>query len=123
MKIDELTIGEVRSLLSLLRDAAKPTQVPTAREARPAFLSLIEVGQCYLIRTVTMAYTGRVLEITDSEIRLGEAAWIADTGRYADALSKGTLGEVEPYPDQVIVSRAALVDAAVWDWPLPRDQR
>ena len=28
-----------------------------------------------------------------------DVAWIADDGRFNEAIAKGTLGEVEPYPD------------------------
>ena len=82
----------------------------------------ISIGETYLIRTVTMHYAGRVIQITDSDIVLQDAAWIADTGRYSEALRNGQLSEVEPYPDgdPVIVSRAVIVDLARWNHPLPR---
>lgn len=71
-----------------------------------------EIGQVYLIRTVTMIDTGRVVRVTPQEIVLSEAAWIADTGRFADALQRVTFNEVEPFPDgEVIVGRGAVVDA------------
>ena len=81
------------------------------------------LGAKYLIRTVTMIYTGRLVSLTPTEFVLEDAAWIADTGRFADALASGTLSEVEPYPGQVIVSRASFVDASVWKHPLPRTQK
>ena len=83
----------------------------------------IKVGVAYLIRTVTMTYTGRVVTVTDTDIVLADAAWVADTGRYYDALRDGKLAEVEPYPDRVIVSRGALVDCAPWGHALPRAQK
>jgi len=79
------------------------------------------VGQAYIIRTVTMYYTGRLERVFSGELVLSEAAWIADTGRWSEALSTGRLAEVEPYPGQCIVSRAAIVDVAPWPHPLPRD--
>ena len=81
------------------------------------------LGTSYLIRTVTMMYTGRLEWVTDTDLLLRDAAWIADSGRYSDALANGTLDEVEPYPDAVCVSRAAIVDFAIWSHPLPRDQK
>ena len=83
----------------------------------------LEIGKAYLIRTVTMAYTGRVVAVTDTDIVLENAAWIADTGRYHEALVDGSLNEVEPYPDQVIVGRGGLIDAAQWSHPLPREAK
>ena len=76
-----------------------------------------------LIRTVTMIYTGRVADIDLDTILLEDAAWIADTGRFADALKTGSLKEVEPYVGPVYVSRAAVVDICFWDHDLPRVQK
>lgn len=81
------------------------------------------VGQIYIIRTVTMYYTGRLDAVYPGELVLSDAAWIADTGRWSAALSTGKLPEVEPYPDGCIVSRAAIVDVAPWGHPLPREVR
>ena len=76
-----------------------------------------------LIRTVTMIYTGHVVDIDAHTIALDDAAWIADTGRFADALTTGNLSEVEPYPKTVYVARAAVVDITFWTHDLPRVQK
>ena len=81
-----------------------------------------EIGKAYFIRSITMHYTGRLVAVTDTDLVLEDAAWIADSGRFADALAKGTLSEVEPYPNRCIVSRNAIVDACQWDHDLPREQ-
>lgn len=86
-------------------------------------LSPLSVGKAVMVRLVTHYYTGRVVKLTASEIVLADAAWIADTGRWADALSKGTLSEVEPFPGLVTLNRGALVDATEWKHPLPRVQK
>jgi len=80
-----------------------------------------EIGASYLIRTVTLHYTGRLVDVTDSDIRLECAAWIADTGRYSECLAEGTLNEIEPYPNGVCISRDCIVDFAQWPHPLPRE--
>ena len=69
------------------------------------------------IRTVTHYYTGRVVEETAREIVLDLAAWIADTGRFSEAMRTGSVSKVEPYPDGVLVrvQRGAIVD--ICDWP------
>jgi hypothetical protein len=67
-------------------------------------------GKKILIRTVTNFYTGEVTEETKKWLRLKTAAWIADTGRFSDALTSSVFGEVEPYPRPVIVMKAAIVD-------------
>jgi len=82
-----------------------------------------EVGKAYLIRTVTMHYTGRVVAVTDSDVVLEEAAWIADTGRFADSLESGEFSEIEPYPARVAVCRGAMVDFCEWKHSLPRVQK
>lgn len=82
-----------------------------------------QTGKAYFVRTVTNYFTGRLVTVTPQELLFADAAWVADTGRFADALKSGTLGEVEPYPGEVIVGRGALVDACLWDSDLPRAQR
>ena len=83
------------------------------------------IGGHFIIRTVTMYYTGRIIEVYPGELVLADAAWIADTGRWSTALATGKLTEVEPYPCEgfCIVSRAAIVDVSPWLHSLPRDVR
>lgn len=82
------------------------------------------LGEKYLIRTVTHYWTGRLVIVTPTELVLEDAAWIADTGRFSDALSKGELSEIEPVTHgRVIVARGALVDAELWKHDLPRSQK
>lgn len=80
-----------------------------------------EVGQCYLIRTVTMIELGRVKRITPREIILEDACWVADTGRFSEALATGELNEVEMYQTDVIVSLGAIVSATPWTNDLPTE--
>ena len=71
-----------------------------------------EIGSVYLIRTVTMIDTGRLVAVTDKELVLEDAAWIADTGRFSDSLKKAEFQEVEPFPDgKVIIGRGSVIDA------------
>lgn len=80
------------------------------------------VGQCYLIRTVTMIQTGRVVAVTGNFLVLEDAAWIAATARFADTLKTGTLGEVEPAEGRVFVGLGSIVDVYEWRHALPRTQ-
>ena len=82
------------------------------------------VGKNIFIRTVTMALTGRLVAVYDQELLLEDAAWIADTGRYANAVASGDFSEIEPYPDgkQVPVGRGAIIDAVEIS-TLPRTQK
>lgn len=79
----------------------------------------------YFIRTVTHHYTGLLVQVTDKELVLKEAAWIADNGRFANALASGVFSEVEPFPQdlEVIIGRGAVLDASVWRHPLPKEQK
>jgi hypothetical protein len=96
VEIDKLTIGEASQLASMF---GKSNEHP------------FEIGAVYLIRTVTMIDTGRLLRVTPTEIVLEEAAWIADTGRFSDALKSLEFSEVEPFPDgEVIIGRGAIID-------------
>lgn len=84
--------------------------------------SPIRVGNSVFIRTVTMHYTGKIVGLSKEEILLADAAWIADSGRFAQALVSGSLNEVEPYPDKatVSVSRGGVIDVSDWLHELPR---
>lgn len=83
-----------------------------------------KVNEAVLIRTVTHYYTGRIAEITATEYILTDVSWIADTGRFADAIAKGSLSEVEPVAAPwVLVARGAVVDVIPWAHPLPDKQK
>lgn len=82
------------------------------------------IGGNYQLRTVTHIITGRIESVGPLEIVVSSAAWIADTGRYSQAVAAGEYDEVEPYPDDrlVIVGRQSIVDSV--EIPnLPRAQK
>lgn len=116
MDVNELTVGDIKTIVAMFGKAMGQND-PCGKTH--SFC----IGKAYLIRTVTMHYTGRVVAVTESDVLLEDAAWIADTGRFANCLKAGTLSEVEPYPDRAAVSRGAIVDFAEWDHPLPRVQQ
>lgn len=79
-----------------------------------------KIGQAYLFRTVTFAVSGVVDRVTSHEIVVTQAAWVADTGRFNEALRTGEFLEVEAADDgEVIVGRGAIVDA----WPIAKAPR
>lgn len=105
IKIEDLTIAQAREIAALLNPPAAP-------QAAKSEDSHWEIGKPYLIRTVTMIDTGRLVAVTDKELILEDAAWIADTGRFSEAVAKAEFGEVEPFPDgKVIIGRGAIIDA------------
>lgn len=79
-----------------------------------------EVGKSYLIRTVTLYYTGKINRITSKELVLEDAAWIADTGRFSECLTEGKFNEVEPFQDDVIIPKDSIIDGTLWKHKLPR---
>jgi len=80
------------------------------------------VGESYFIRTVTYYAVGRVARIVGNFVVLEQAAWVADSGRWHDALKTGKLNEVEPFVDECIVNVEAIVDATKWRHELPTKQ-
>jgi hypothetical protein len=79
-----------------------------------------KIGEKYFIRTITHYYTGKLSAVFEHELVLEHAAWIADAGRFSNALAKGELSEIEPFPDgEIIVGRGALIDACLWSHELP----
>lgn len=113
MNIDEMKVGDLREVASLIGSAPKGVRDPGPWN----------IGGLYLIRTATYAQSGRLVAVYDQELVLEDAAWIADTGRFADAVASGNFAEVEPFgAGRVIVGRAALIDAV--EIPrLPRVQK
>ncbi len=80
-------------------------------------------GRNVFVRTVTHHYTGRLAGVQDGFLKLEDAAWIADDGRFATALETGELNEVEPYPGTAYVAVGAIVDISEWLHDLPRLQQ
>lgn len=78
---------------------------PTSKAA-----SFIQVGKVYAFRSVTMIYTGRVVDINEQEILIDEAAWIAETERWKDFAETGAHKEAEPYARPVVIGRGGLLD-------------
>ena len=113
MNFNDLTIGEAKQL------AAMFPQNGTVTSDNSAWV----IGANYLIRTVTMIDTGRLVAVTAQELVLEDAAWIADSGRFSDAVKAANFNEVEPFPDgRVIIGRGSVIDAVTIK-DLPRSQK
>lgn len=112
MNIDDLTVKQIKHIQSLLKGGES--------HSHP-----YQVGKNYFIRTVTHHLTGKLIKVTPKELVLIDAAWIADDGRFMQALKEGKLNEVEPFPegDEVVVGRGSLIDAVEWKHALPREQK
>jgi len=88
-----------------------------------------KIGKNYLIRTVTHIQVGRIVAVFEKELVIDKACWIADTGRFADALRDGIekqiSSEIEPFPEKsrVIVNRESIIDAVEYLPKLPFKQK
>ena len=82
------------------------------------------IGANYFIRTATYHHTGKLIAVTEHELVLESACWIADSGRFQQALDTCKFDEVEPFPPDktVIIGRGALIDAVQID-SLPTSQK
>ena len=80
-------------------------------------------GDAVFIRTVTHYYVGRVVTVNKLFVTLKDASWVADTGRWYQALKYGTLNEIEPFIDPVDIAIGSIVDVTKWRHPLPTEQK
>ena len=82
------------------------------------------IGKAYFIRTVTMYYIGKLIAVYPQELVLEQAVWVADTGRFHQAMTQGTFSEVEPFgAGEVVIGRGAIVDATAWNHAIPTEQK
>lgn len=114
MNIEELTIKQARELANLFGGAS------AASKRLP-----IHVGEKLHVRTITAFFTGEVTAVSEDEIELTKAAWIADEGRAAQAWATGQFAEVEPFPDddKIVLNRATFLTVRRLKHDLPRSQK
>lgn len=73
--------------------------------------SFYKTGKDLVIRTVTMIYLGEIKSETSDAIILTDCAWIPDTSRWNEFLNGKKPNEMEPYQNDVIVYKSAILDA------------
>ena len=85
------------------------------------------IGENYLIRTVTFTYVGNLISVGDKELLMGDASWVADTGRFSDMLKNGIESqdnaEIEPCHVDIFIGRGAIVDMIPYNHELPTKQK
>ena len=79
------------------------------------------VGEKFFFRTVTYHLTGRVKKVIGSILELENAAWIADSGRFMNAIKEGKLNEVEPV-GRAFININTVSDFFHWKHALPEKQ-
>ena len=114
--INELTIKQAKELNSLFG------QQSSTNKSHP-----LQIGKNYFIRTVTMAHVGKLENVYDDMLVLSGASWVADSGRLSDAMKSGleslSNSELEPFVNDVIIGRGALIDMTLYNFPLPVKQK
>lgn len=80
------------------------------------------VGKKVFIRTVTYHLVGKVEKIVGNLVFLSQASWVADSGRFSQAIQDGTLDEVEPVGDWFF-NIQTMVDGGIWKHDLPTTQK
>jgi len=114
--INDLTLGQIKEIQNLSGSTAgqkKESNYP------------YPTGKNVIVRTVTMIYTGVLSEVTATDLILTQCSWIPETDRYADFVTKGSVRECEPFPDDlpVYINRGALLDMCELRSALPRSQK
>jgi len=80
------------------------------------------IGKKLFIRTVTYHMVGEVESIVGNLFKLKNAAWIADSGRFHNAIVDGELDEVEPVCEAYL-NISTIVDIFPWKHKLPLKQK
>ena len=88
----------------------------------PKKLYPFKIGEKYLVRTVTYFSLGQLERIEGDFLVLSQASWVADTGRFTQALEKGSLSEIE-ITGECFVNINSIVDAFPWKHALPKEQK
>jgi hypothetical protein len=113
MNIEELTLKQIREIQSL---CALSQHAPSVHPL---------IGRNVVVRTVTMIYTGRLVDADADTLTLIDCSWIPETERYMQFVENGAARECEPYPDgmHVYINRGALLDMCELRNALPRSQK
>ena len=80
------------------------------------------IGDKFFFRTVTYHLIGKVESRFGSFLKLSGASWVADSGRFMQAIKEGKLNEVEPVGEWV-VNLSSVTDFGPWNHALPKEQK
>ena len=81
-----------------------------------------KIGEAYFFRTVTYHAAGKIKTIIGKFLVLEEAACIANSRRFQQALMDGVLNEVELVDVEMYLNIDSIVDAFLWKKPLLRSR-
>lgn len=80
------------------------------------------IGQKYFFRTVTYHLVGKVQSQVGKFLRLIDASWVAESGRFMQAIKEGKLNEVEPV-GVTYINLDSVTDFFPWKHSLPKEQK
>lgn len=80
------------------------------------------IGEKWYFRTVTYHSVGEVKSIVGRFAQLKNASWVADSGRFNEAIKNGTLSEVE-YVGEAFVNLDTVVDFFPFNHDLPKSSK
>lgn len=116
MNIDTKRLVE---LLEGLSEDKNTDSLPVQQDCREG--NLIEVGKFYLFETPIKVFVGQVRRITKIHTELEDSAWVADSGRFYDAIKDGfykgeakTQSEIEPIQGYMIIENQAIISIIPW---------
>lgn len=117
--LNKMTLVELKKQIEIL-EKKKESIDKTEIKGNPYV-----VGSNYLIRTVTMIYTGKLIKIFEKELVFTDCAWIPETERWMDSCINGNFKEIEPYPKEakVNINREVILDSFIVSWKLPSEQK
>lgn len=79
------------------------------------------VGGKWFFRTVTYHLVGKVTKRIGNLLKLEDASWIADSGRFADFIKTGKASEVEPV-GTCYINMSTVIDIYPFRHVLPKEQ-
>ena len=80
------------------------------------------VGKKWFFRGIPFHWVGKVKDRIGDILELEGASWIADSGRFMQAIKHGKLDEVEPV-GQAFINIKAVCDFLPWKHDLPKEQK
>ncbi len=112
MNLDNLTLGEIKEISSLLGKQNTSCTKP-----------LTKIGDKVFIRTLTYHYIGEVVEETAEAIILDKTVWVADSGRFTEAIAEGSLNEFEIIGLITPIIKNNMVDIIPWNHDIPTQRK
>jgi hypothetical protein len=81
------------------------------------------IGKTLFFRTVTFHLIGKVIKRIGKFFELKEAVWVADSGRFMQAIETGELNEYEEIKTKWYVQLEACSDFGIWKHKIPKGQK